>query len=238
MFENVSQGLVYFGAVGHCVAIALRILATVFMTVSLYTLLKARNDKHKIKWLIAVWFAPIATRIGFEVYCLWIDKKEVGRVKGSMPFLIASVVTYVIAAVLLGMSVASIGVGFVKSEIDGEPLSTFYDVHGNAYHNIFDIPLYDKEGNTYTHKAEFFSAGTFIDQNGRSYDGEYCYLSEDGYFYFDERDELEPYQESLDYYTDGETIYYYLFNQVYWQEDGTMFELSGRLHLELFDFDE
>ena len=56
--------------------------------------------------------------------------------------------------------------------------------------------------------------------------------------YFDENEELKPYKDSYDYYTDGETIYYYLFNRVYWGNDGTIYEKSGKLHLELFDFDK
>lgn len=121
---------------------------------------------------------------------------------------------------------------------DGEPLATFYDVHGNEYDDLYDVPLYDKQGNTYTHKDAWFTAGSYTDQNGKSYDGDYCYLSEDGYFYFDENEELKPYKDSYDYYTDGETIYYYLFNRVYLENDGTIYEKSGELHLELFDFDE
>jgi hypothetical protein len=136
------------------------------------------------------------------------------------------------------VSVISMGIGYIKSEIDGEPLATFYDVHGNEYYDLYDVPLYDKQGNTYTHKDAWFTAGSYTDQNGKSYDGDYCYLSEDGYFYFDENEELKPYKDSYDYYTDGETIYYYLFNRVYWENDGTIYEKSGKLHLELFDFDE
>jgi hypothetical protein len=29
-----------------------------------------------------------------------------------------------------------------------------------------------------------------------------------------------------------------LLNRVYWEEDGTIYEKSGRMHLELFDFDK
>lgn len=152
--------------------------------------------------------------------------------------MIASIISYILSAVLLAISIVSMGVGFIKSEIDGEPIATFYDVQGNEYADLYDVPLYDKEGNTYTHEAAWFTAGTYVDQNGKTYDGDYCYLSEDGYFYFDEHDELEPYQDSYDYYTDGKIVYYYLFNRVYWEKDGTICEKTGRFSLELFDFDK
>lgn len=239
MFDNISQGLFTTGAMGYLIIVpVLRLLAILFMVISTYKLLKARQDNHKFLWVVAICFSPILARIAFEVYCRWISKKETVRVKGSTPFLITSIIAFVLSAILMIVSVISMGIGYIKSEIDGEPLATFYDVHGNEYYDLYDVPLYDKQGNTYTHKDAWFTAGSYTDQNGKSYDGDYCYLSEDGYFYFDENEELKPYKDSYDYYTDGETIYYYLFNRVYWENDGTIYEKSGKLHLELFDFDE
>ncbi len=239
MFDNISQGLFTTGAMGYLIIVPVfRLLAILFMVISTYKLLKARQDNHKFLWVVAICFSPIIARIAFEVYRRWISKKETVRVKGSTPFLITSIIAFVLSAILMIVSVISIGIGYIKSEIDGEPLATFYDVHGNEYYDLYDVPLYDKQGNTYTHKDAWFTAGSYTDQNGKSYDGDYCYLSEDGYFYFDENEELKPYKDSYDYYTDGETIYYYLFNRVYWENDGTIYEKSGKLHLELFGFDE
>lgn len=239
MFENISQGMFNLGATGYLiVGPVLRVLATLFMAISTYKLLKARQDKHKLFWIAAICISPIIARIAFEVYRRWIAKKEIEGTKGSKPFLIASIIVFVLSAILMAVSVVSMGAGYVKSEIDGEPIAFFYDVHGNKYDDIYEVPLYDKQGNVYTYEEAWFTSGAYIDQNGKSYDGDFCYLSEDGYFYFDENEELKPYKDSYDFYTDGETIYYYLFNRVYWEEDGTMYELSGKMHLELFDFDK
>ena len=239
MFDNISQGLFTTGAMGYLIIVpVLRSLAILFMVISTYKLLKARQDNHKFLWVVAICFSPIIARIAFEVYRRWISKKETVRVKGSTPFLITSIIAFVLSAILMIVSVISMGIGYIKSEIDGEPLATFYDVHGNEYYDLYDVPLYDKQGNIYIHEDAWFTAGSYTDQNGKSYDGDNCYLSEDGYFYFDENEELKPYKDSYDYYTDGETIYYYLFNRVYWENDGTIYEKSGKLHLELFDFDE
>ena len=239
MFENISQAVFTTGAIGYMIVVpVVRSLATLFMAISTYKLLKAREDHFKILWVVAICFSPIIARIAFEVYCRWIAKKEIGAVKGSKAFLIASVIAFALSAVLLVASVISIGVGYLKSEIDGEPLGTFYDVHGNEYDDVYDVPLYDKEGNTYTHEIGWFTTGTYIDQNGRSYDGDYCYLREDGFFYYDENKELKPYKDSYDYYTDGEAIYYDLFGRVYWEADGTIYGQSGRVYIELFDFDK
>ncbi len=63
-------------------------------------------------------------------------------------------------------------------------------------------------------------------------------MGEDGYFYFDENEELKPYKDSHHYYTNGKMIYYSLFNRVYWEDNGAIYEKSGKLYLELFDFDK
>lgn len=237
MFDNVSQIFFNTGAIGYLLIVPfIRSLASLFMIVSTYKLLKARRDEHKFLWLVVIWASPILGRIGFEVYRRWILKKETTKVKGSAFFLFASITAFIISAVLMIISFTSMGIGFIKSEIDGEPLASFYDIHGNEYDSYNDVPLYDKEGNIYTYEPDWFS-GTYTDQNGKTYDSSYCYLSEDGYFYFDEKEELEPYENSIDYYTDGETIYYLLFNYVYWDDNGTIYQRSGKLPLELFDFD-
>lgn len=239
MFDNVSQWLFNTGVTGYFVIVPiLRLLAVLFMVISTYKLLKARQDSHKFLWVIAICFSPIIARIAFEIYRRLINKKEFDKVKGSNAFLITSIVAFALSIILTVISIVTIGVGYIKSGIDGEPLATFYDVHGNDYDDLYDVPLYDKQGNKYTHESAWFSAGYYIDQNGKSYDGEYCYLSEEGYFYFDENEELEPYDDSSYYYTDGEMVYYYLFNRVYWGDDGTIYEKSGKWHLKLFDFDK
>lgn len=239
MFANISQGLFMTGTTGYLIVVPLlRLLATVLMALSTYKLLKARRDPHKAMWIIAVLFAPVPARLVYEAYCRWLAKKEIPPVKGSAPLLIAAVAAYVLSVVVLVMSVVSMGAGYLKSEWDGEPLAVFYDVHGNAYYDYSEVPLYDKDGNIYTHEPAWFTAGTYTDQNGKAYDGDYCFLSQDGYFYYDAKDELVPYKDSYDYYTDGRTIYYYLFDSVYWEEDGTIYGFSGRVHFKLFDFDQ
>lgn len=239
MFDNMSQELFATGAMGYLILVpVLRLLAILFMVISTYKLLKARQDHHKFLWIVAICFSPMIARIAYEIYRHWISRKEFAKAKGSTFFLMSSILAFVLSGVLMVVSIFSMGVGYLKSEINGEPLATFYDVHGNTYDDLYDVPLYDKQGNKYTHESTWFTAGSYIDQNGRSYDGDYCYLSEDGYFYFDEKEELIPYDDSYDYYTDGETIYYSLFHRVYWEKDGTIYEESGKMHLELFDFEQ
>jgi hypothetical protein len=238
MFDNISQGLFVSGGMGYFVVVPiLRSLAIMFMVISTYKLLRARQDSHKFLWILAICFSPIITRIAFEVYRRFINKKQSEKVKGSNALLIISIVAFVLSVVLTVISIAALGIGYLKSEIDGEPLATFYDVHGNEYHDLYDVPLYDKQGNMYTTKSAWFTGLYYVDENGKSYDGDYCFLSEDGYFFFDENKELQPYNDSFEYYTDGETLYYLLFFRVYWGNDGVIYEKTGRFHVELFDLD-
>lgn len=171
MFDNISQGLFTTDATGYLIVVPiLRSLAILFMVISTYKLLKARQDDHKFLWIVAICFSPIIARIAFEVYRRWISKKEIVRAKGSTPFPITSIIAFVLSVVLMILSVISMGIGYIKSEIDGEPLATFYDVHGNEYDDLYDVPLYDKQGNKYTHEPAWFTAGNYIDQNGKSYE--------------------------------------------------------------------
>lgn len=239
MFENVSQGLFQTGTAGYLIVVPIiRSISILFMLISTYKLLKVREDKHKAIWLIAVIASPFLGRIVYEIYCRFISKKSVKKSKSGTHFLILSLLAWIISVVLLVASFISMGAGYIKSEIDDEPLYTYYDVVGNKYENINDVPFHDRQGNTYFYEPAWFEVGTYTDQNGKKYDGHYCYISEDGYFYYDKNDKLQPYNDSYDYYTDGEVIYYSPLGSIYWDEDGTMYEIVHKGYYKVFDFNE
>lgn len=84
----------------------------------------------------------------------------------------------------------------------------YYDKMGNAYEDGFDVPLYGKDGEVYT----YLENGTadeygyydsyYVDENGDCYDTYFCYVNEDGYFFYDE-DETLIYP---DYLWEDETV--------------------------------
>lgn len=237
MSNNISHTLFQSGGYLYLIGIPLlRIIATWLMIIAVWRKLKRRNDNHRILWIIFTFFSPILARLCFEAYCRWIDKKSIAKICGNFTLTLVSVISFILSAILTVIAIALIGIGYIKSEIDGEPLTTFYDVKGNKYGDLYDVPLYDENGNLYIRETEWF-AFDYIDQKGKEFDGNYCYLREDGYFYYDSTNKLKPYNNTYDYYTDGNKIYYTLINDVYWDEDGTIWEKSGRMHLELFDFD-
>lgn len=240
MFENLSQATFTLGSTGYLAVSVLRLLATLLMAVSTYKLLKARGDKHKWVWIGAMFvISPVLVRIAYEIFRRWIAPSDVRYAKGSTACLVWSVAVYVLSVIVLVASVISMGFGFIRSELYDEPLATFYDVHGNTYDDVYDVPLHDREGNTYTYVTRWFTEPDFMDQDGNVYEGDQCYLTEDGYFFYDADDTLTLYEEArpYDYYTDGENFYYDLMKHVYWDEDGQMWYISGKHHLPLFDFD-
>ena len=126
--------------------------------------------------------------------------------KSSKILLTISIILIVVAAILSIVSAISMGLGFIKSYADNEPLAAAYDVHGNEYFDYMEVPLYDKEGNIYTYEPAWFVIGDYIDQNGKAYDGDNCYLDQEGFFYYDKNKTLKPHETHDGYYTDGENI--------------------------------
>ena len=238
-FENLSQALFTMGGIGYSIAVPLlRFIATLLMALSTYKLLKARGDKYKWAWILAMFIlSPVLVRIAYEIFRRFIVKSDVKHAKGSTACLLGSVAVYVLSLILVVAAVISMGFGFIRSVIMGEPLTTFYDRQGNQYEYVSDVVYYDEAGNIYTRHTALFRADTITDQNGNSYDLSKCYISEDGYFFYDEKNILRTYENDRYYCTDGETVYFDLIYPVYWKKDGTMWYQSGRFHLALFDFE-
>ncbi|MBQ5591873.1 MAG: hypothetical protein IIU80_02910 [Clostridia bacterium] len=239
MFENISEGLFMLGASGYLYIVpVLRFFATLLMLISTYKVLKVRQDSHKGQWLLGVIVFPILGRIAYEIYRRYMEKKEHPKVKGSTSLMVVSLFIRFIAVILLVSSFISMGAGFIRGEITGEWVSTYYDLKGNQYSDVYDVPFYDKEGNRYTYEPEWFTSGTYTDQKGNKLDGDYAYIDENGYFYYDKNNTLKPHNDSYDYYTDGENLYYSLFFHVYWEENGEMYAFGSKYDYKLFDFDE
>lgn len=139
---------------------------------------------------------------------------------------------------------------------DGQKV--FYDKKGNEYENEDDVIIYDKDGNEYVYKIieevcedvvtedgetteepwtydEYY----YIDQNGEKYISYLCYVDEDGYFYFDEKDKLDiGYDEEEFYYDDVESYKYYNYPMIdkegkhYYSADEASWNAKGELILE------
>lgn len=138
---------------------------------------------------------------------------------------ILSLILSAVAGVLSVISISTMGVSVIKSIVDDECLFEFtcYDVNGKQYNDIFDVPLYDRDGNTYSYEPEWFVMGDYVSQNGERLDGDYCYLDSDGYLVYNEN--LVPCEECwCDYYYDEQGNKYYSLhgNPVYLDENGNI----------------
>lgn len=244
MLISAAEGLFLSGGIGYTVLVPLlRVLATLLMAISTYQLLKMRDDPHKVKWMIGIILAPIPIRILYEIYrrFIYIDKHNESKLskKSSNRLLFWSIILSVLVWILSLISMISMGAGYLKGVFDGDYVTNYHDIHGTEYISYMDVPLYDREGNTYMYEPEWFVPGDYMDANGDIYENERSYLDEDGYFYYDTDGKLTFYHEDgyYRYYTDGEKLYFSLESYVYWDEDGVMYDKSGKYSQELFDFD-
>lgn len=125
--------------------------------------------------------------------------------------------------------------------IDENGATVYYDSEGNTYTDPNEVVIYGKDGEAYTptvtedvfdgifsgeSKYEYISG--YTDSKGNGYDSYLCYVDEDGYFYFDEDEEIfydeanyEEYFGDSEDYIDEETYRYYYDRYI--DDDGNIF---------------
>lgn len=243
MFENASQEILFIGYVGrYAVVPAIKVIAGIFMAISVYRDAKSRKFENKWFWAILALLAPILGRLAYAVYHRYIRKwiwdieyPKVFNRKGIVLMAI-SFFTYGLMLIAMLASMITIGVSKVKSAVDNEPIVIYYDIQGNQYGKAWKVPLYDCEGNTYKYEFKDFDI-CYTDENGNSYTSEQCYIDSNGYFVFDEMCDFVSVSENMDYYTDNEGNIYYsvALLPVYWDKDGDMFVMVWKnIGFEIF----
>ncbi len=246
MFDNVSQGMFYSGIMGYVIAVNLiRVIAGIFMAISVYRDAKSRGFNYKWIWVIVVLGSPVLGRLVYSFYhrCIrkWIwniPYPKVYKRKGTAA-MVLSIITYGIMMITAMVSAVTVGVSVIKSEIDNEPIVTYYDLYGNEYewYEEYDVPLYDREGNRYVLEPDFIYIGEFVDQNGNRLKGDYCFLDKDGYFVYDENGSFTMCEDNCDYYFDAEgNVYFDLDGRpVLWDKNGDVYIVSGKYRIDLFE---
>lgn len=101
--------------------------------------------------------------------------------------------------------------------------SVFYDRNGQKYSKEEDVKYYDASGNVY-HKTmvEDFMPEFVNDKTGESYSGFMCYISEDGYLFYDPDNTLKRVKGSLNTYTDSSGKEYYDMSTITWDSSGNL----------------
>lgn len=97
-----------------------------------------------------------------------------------------------------------------------------YDLYGNAYSSLTDIPLYDEYGNEYYYRINADNkSSSYIDKNNEIHSSRDTYLTKGGYIVFLEEDRIIGYNGLYDtIYDDGE--HYYAVIHPYWNKDGDL----------------
>ncbi len=109
-------------------------------------------------------------------------------------------------------------------------VATFYDRNGKAYTDEDDIAYYDKDGKVYTYDSDDYVFENGIDTE---LDENYCYIDENGFFFFDKagwKDDTKSTvhysaqhsNESTSVYVDDKGVRYFNAYDVSWDKDGNM----------------
>lgn len=99
----------------------------------------------------------------------------------------------------------------------------YYDAKGNSYSSTLDVLFYDKDGNAYKlEMAEDYMPDYVNQSTGKRLNGLQCYVTEQGYLYYDEDNKLSLKDGSMSIYYDDSKNVYYDISTVSWDKDGTL----------------
>ena len=183
-------------------------------------------------------------------------KKKLGKVFCGL-FWVVTVAT-VVAMGLLISTVVNQTLDFIPFDNNFSyriPIETvadetlYFDKEGNVYTDPWEVVIYDRAGKTYTYEIKevedeeygLYEDSFYVDEEGNNYESYWCYVDEEGYFYFDENQEIywddsdydyeaeyevedffaeQSYRYYDDRYIDQEGNLYYYAEEVSWNEKG------------------
>lgn len=131
-----------------------------------------------------------------------------------------------VAVILAALMAFSFGACAKNKEDNSKTTTTvsvFYDRNGVEYSNEEDVLFYDAEGNVYNKVMDEDYLPNFVNvETGESYFGMLCYISEDGYLYYDPDNSLTRLKGSLNIYQDVSGKKYYDISTVSWDSYGNL----------------
>lgn len=230
---NLIETVFATGSIGWIFLVPiLRAAASIFLALAVSRDSKARSNGSSALWGLAILLMPMLFGIIYFIYSRFlceakpdtpVDKKYA---KQSKRLCILAVFTYFVMAAVLVVSIillVSSGIAGIES---GDLIPHYYDMNGVEYEEPSQVPLYDREGNVYTvaESENGINYYPYFDRNGVEYDLDKTYISEDGYFYYDENNELqamnELYYYDKHYYDDEGNLYAKIDDYAYWDDDG------------------
>lgn len=221
----------------------LREISAVFLAIAISKDCKARDNGSGALWGLFTLITPALSGIIYFIYSRLIVKRDAKtnddkkKIKASYKLTITAVLIYILSLIF---AVTAIITSFaseiaVLSDDDNTEkeyslsfADEYYDRNGVRYDSGEEVIIYDRNGNSY-HYAESpngFNYYTYFDENGNEYDISYCYISKDGYFYYDSNNLLEG-SDDLWYYDkhfyDKEgNEYAHIDDYVFWDKDGNI----------------
>lgn len=190
----------------------LRGLAGILLAVAISKDCKARDNGNGALWGLFTLITPAFAGIIYCIYSRILIKrkgktnKDKKKIKQSKKLTISAIIIYLFAIILaivcIITGVAS-GIAYSISN-DGTSINAlsydeYYDMNGKKYDEARKVILYDKNGKAYhiDEDSNGWNYYPYYDEMGNKYDLDKCYISKDGYLYYDENESLVADKHSL-----------------------------------------
>lgn len=235
--------------IGFLISAVLLLIFRIMFAVSISLDAKARNFKDRTVYSILAFFLPLV--IGIVYLCIRDNDKnkssvqvqyaqnpyyqqqyepvQFQAVEPEKPNTKSSIICFIIALVFLFASIGISSFAAVKEmagiadNVVGTVTQDMYDMNGNKCEGIDNVPFYDKDGTkyVYSYNDEEYDAYYINQDTKEKYKDYQCYLDADGYFVYDENDEIE-YDFDIDGYVDANGNVYHEAHGTFWDKDGNM----------------
>lgn len=244
---NPSQSLLYKAAIIMLIYVIIRNIPAIITAIYLSAEAKRHNQK-RLLWGCLGYAFPIFAPIGYFIFIKYSERgvnpalrKGISK-KSVVSFFISAAIIFI--SFILAATATVMGIGsFVRAQVTGEHLTTYYDKMGNEYNELdVTIDMYDRGGNKYVYTVKgLFEPSVYVDENGKEYDADKCFIDSDGWFYYDENGSLKI-EEDYDWYiclryedADGNKYFQLGDASFRFYENGEIWAYSGKAS-EKLDF--
>lgn len=245
--ENLSQSLLIKALIIWLVYVIIRNIPSIITAIYLSAEAK-RHNKKRLLWGFLGYAFPIIAPIGLFVFIKYLERgvnpaqrKGISK-KSTVSFFVSAAIIFI--SFILAVSASVIGIGsFVRAQVTGEHLVTYYDKMGNEYNELdITIDMYDRDGNKYVYKVNgLLKPSVYVDEDGNEYDAEKCFIDSDGWFFYDENGLLKI-EEDYEWYIcvryeddDGNKYFQLGVASFQFDENGEIWAFFGRTS-EKLDF--
>lgn len=210
----------------------LRELSAVLFAIAISKNCAAKKSGSKILWGLFTLIAPVLSGILYFIYSRTVQKEKPDstdgkrKIKSSKKLTVWAIIIYIISLIIAVISIVTTtatGAALVIND-DGTSINSFkyndyYDMNGKQYDSGEKVILYDRDGNSYhiEKSPNGINYYTYFDQAGTEYDLDLCYISKDGYFYYDEDSLL----------TSDKGVFTYEYDKIYRDDSGGEYEKIG-----------